>query len=209
MNDPVAFRRRPAERGEEILTAAMKLFAEKGFGPTRIVDIARRAGVSHGTVGLYYPTKESLLRACVDRMAVPQFEAAAALIADESGSPAEQLEALGQFMSEHCQSAEMDQLFRVVEGEIGNFPDFAAHFRDRVFEPMMDLFRTVIRRGVANGAFVCDDMETYAHLLFGSLVHLFDWNSGFGTALDRRIDQAAYLKAWTRSAISGLRTGQG
>lgn len=204
MND-VAFRRRPAERGEEILTAAMALFAEKGFGPTRIVDIARRAGVSHGTVGLYYPTKEALLRACVDRMALPQFEAAEALIADEAQPPAKQLAALGRFMAEHCQSAEMDRLFRVVEGEIGNFPDFAAHFRDRVFEPMMDLFRTVIRRGVARGEFACDDVETCAHLLFGSLIHLFDWNAGFGPALGRPIDQERYLEAWARSAVAGLR----
>lgn len=201
----VAFRRRPAERGQEILTAAMELFAEKGFGPTRIVDIARRAGVSHGTVGLYYPTKEALLRACVDRMALPQFEAAQALIADPAQAPAAQLEALGRFMAEHCQSDEMDRLFRVVEGEIGNFPDFAAHFRDRMFEPMMDLFRTVIRRGIVHGDFACDDVETCAHLLFGSLVHLFDWNSGMGAALDRRIDQERYLTAWARSAVAGLR----
>jgi AcrR family transcriptional regulator len=201
----VAFRRRPAERGEEILIAAMELFAEKGFGPTRIVDIARRAGVSHGTVGLYYPTKEALLRACVDRMAVPQFEAAEALIADESAPPAEQLEALGRFMATHCQSAEMDRLFRVVEGEIGNFPDFAAHFRDRVFEPMMNLFRTVIRRGVASGEFASRDVETSAHLLFGSLVHMFDWNAGMGAAMERQIDQNRYLEAWARSAIAGLR----
>lgn len=183
----------------------MALFAEKGFGPTRIVDIARRAGVSHGTVGLYFPTKEALLRACVDRMAVPQHQAAQALIDADAGTPAEQLAALGRFMAENCQSDEMDRLFRVVEGEIGNFPDFAAHFRDRMFEPMMDLFRTVIRRGVASGAFVCEDEETCAHLLFGGLIHLFDWNSGFGPALDRLIDQDRYLAAWARSAVAGLR----
>ena len=204
MND-VAFRRRPAERREEITSAAMALFAEKGFGPTRIVDIARRAGVSHGTVGLYFPTKEALLRACVDRMAVPQQEEAQALICDEGVDPADQLEALGRFMASHCQTDEMERLFRVVEGEIGNFPDFAAHFRDRVFEPMMDLFRTVIRRGVDRGDFACDDVETCAHLLFGSLVHLFDWNSGMGAALDRRIDSDRYLTVWARSAVAGLR----
>lgn len=203
MNDP-AFRRRPAERATEILTAAMELFAEKGFGPTRVVDIARRAGVSHGTVGLYYPTKEALLRACVDRMVLPEFEAAQALVAADQGTPAEQLGALGRFMATHCKSDDMDRLFRVVEGEIGNFPDFAAHFRDRVFEPMMDLFRTVIRRGIARGAFACEDVETCAHLLFGSLVHLFDWNAGFGAALDRPIDQERYLQAWERSAVAGL-----
>lgn len=201
----VAFRRRPAERSAEILTAAMELFAEKGFGPTRVVDIARRAGVSHGTVGLYYPTKEALLRACVDRMAVPQHEAAQALIDDNEGSPAEQLERLGRFMAANCQSAEMDRLFRVVEGEIGNFPDFALHFRDRVFEPMMNLFRTVIRRGVAAGDFACEDEETCAHLLFGSLIHLFEWNAGFGAALDRRIDTDRYIALWARSAVAGLR----
>jgi hypothetical protein len=137
-------------------------------------------------------------------MALPQFEAAQALIADESRPPAVQLEALGRFMADHCQSDEMNRLFRVVEGEIGNFPDFAAHFRDRVFEPMMELFRTLIRRGVASGEFACDDVETCAHLLFGSLIHLFDWNAGMGAAMDRRIDQERYLQSWGRSAVAGL-----
>lgn len=203
--EKVSFRRRPAERGGEILTAAMELFAEKGFGPTRIVDIARRAGVSHGTVGLYFPTKEALLRSCVERMIGPHQEAGAALVAADAGTPAEQLEALGGFIFQHCQSDDMDRLFRVVEGEIGNFPDFALDFRDRVFEPMMDLFRTVIRRGVATGDFACDEVETCAHLLFGSLTHVSDWNAGFGAALDRRIEHGAYLKTWTRFAVAGLK----
>ena len=204
MTEP-AFRRRPAERGEEILVAALALFAEKGFGPTRVVDIARRAGVSHGTVGLYFPTKEALLRACVDRMAVPKHDAARALIEADTRPPAEQLATLARFIADTNKSEEMDRLFRVVEGEIGNFPDFAAHFRDRLFEPIMELFRTIIRRGIASGDFACDDIETSAHLLFGSLIHLFDWNSGFGPAIDRRIDQDRYLAAWARSAVAGLR----
>ncbi|WP_425228266.1 TetR/AcrR family transcriptional regulator [Sphingomonas sp.] len=201
----VAFRRRPAERGEEILTAAMGLFAEKGFGATRVVDIARRAGVSHGTVGFYFATKEALLRACVDRMALAEFDDMQRLVDADQGSAAAQLQQLGRFMAEHCQSEEMSRLFRVVEGEIGNFPDFAAHFRDRVFEPMMELFRTLIRRGIARHEFACDDIETCAQLLFGSLVHLFDWNAAMGAALDRQIDQERYLRAWTRSAVAGLR----
>lgn len=46
-------RRRKEARPQELLDAALDLFVEKGFAATRLDDVARRAGVSKGTVYLY------------------------------------------------------------------------------------------------------------------------------------------------------------
>jgi AcrR family transcriptional regulator len=183
----------------------MELFAERGFEGTRIVDIARRAGVSHGTVGIYFSTKETLLRAVVERMSTPKLDAARALIGDETASAAGHVEALGRFWFGHLLTEEMQHVMRITEAALGGRPDFALDFRDRVLEPAMDLFRVVLRRGVASGEFACDDIDTYAHFLFASLGHIAEWNGGMGCALEAELNADAYLAVWIRAGIAGLR----
>ena len=61
------FRRRSEARPDEVLDAALELFVEKGFAATRVEDIATRAGVSKGTVYLYFPSKEAVLEGLVRR----------------------------------------------------------------------------------------------------------------------------------------------
>ncbi len=55
--------RRKAERPSEILEAAFEEFAEKGFVAARLEDVARRAGVTKGTIYVYFPTKEAVFLA--------------------------------------------------------------------------------------------------------------------------------------------------
>ena len=63
-------RRRPEARPDEILDAALSVFAEQGFTAARVEDIARRAGLSKGAVYLYFPSKEAMLNALVEQSAV-------------------------------------------------------------------------------------------------------------------------------------------
>ena len=57
--------RRKEARPQELLDAALDLFVEKGFAATRSEEVATRAGVSKGTLYLYYPSKEDLLKEVV------------------------------------------------------------------------------------------------------------------------------------------------
>ena len=57
--------RRKEARPQELLDAALALFVEKGFAATRAEEVAQRAGVSKGTLYLYYPSKEELFKAVV------------------------------------------------------------------------------------------------------------------------------------------------
>jgi AcrR family transcriptional regulator len=56
-----SWKRRKSSRPGEILNAARVVFAEKGFMGTRMADIATIAGVTKGTIYLYFPSKEFLL----------------------------------------------------------------------------------------------------------------------------------------------------
>ena len=59
------WQRRPEARPDEILDAAFAVFGETGFARAKIDDVARLAGVSKGTVYLYFDSKESLFREMV------------------------------------------------------------------------------------------------------------------------------------------------
>jgi AcrR family transcriptional regulator len=73
-----------AEREQQILDAALVVFAEKGYGETRIGDIAGRLGVAKGTIYLYFESKEALFEAVFRRT----FDAMTAPLSDVAADPA-------------------------------------------------------------------------------------------------------------------------
>ena len=90
--------RRKETRPQELLQAALELFVEKGFAATRAEEVAHQAGVSKGTLYLYYPSKEELFKAVVRHNVV-------SLIAQ------------GREMVEQFEGFEDFQLLRPTEGE--------------------------------------------------------------------------------------------
>src|SRR2546425_1622273 len=65
------WQRRKQARPGEIVAAALELFAERGFAATKLADVARRAGVTKGTLYLYFDSKEALFKAMVRETIVP------------------------------------------------------------------------------------------------------------------------------------------
>src|SRR5260370_40637529 len=65
------WRRRKNARPEEITSAALEVFADRGFAATKLEDVARRAGVTKGTIYLYFENKEALFKALIRQTIVP------------------------------------------------------------------------------------------------------------------------------------------
>jgi AcrR family transcriptional regulator len=63
--------RRKEERPAELMAAALDLFVERGYAATRLDDVAARAGVSKGTLYLYFSSKEELFEAVIRSGIVP------------------------------------------------------------------------------------------------------------------------------------------
>ncbi|HEV8407280.1 MAG TPA: helix-turn-helix domain-containing protein, partial [Sphingomicrobium sp.] len=74
-NKQPRWQRRAEDRPREICAAALEVFAEKGFAAAKLDEIARRAGVSKGTLYLYFADKEQLFRAVVRDSIAPNVEA--------------------------------------------------------------------------------------------------------------------------------------
>ncbi len=92
----MARNRRKDARPAEIIAAALACFAERGYAATKLEDVAAAAGISKGTIYLYFPTKEELFRAVVRQAVLPNLEAAEAQFAGHAGSCADLLRTLAQ-----------------------------------------------------------------------------------------------------------------
>src|SRR5438045_6447132 len=77
--------RRKEARPQELLAAALDLFVEKGFAATRSEEVAARAGVSKGTLYLYFPSKEELLKAVIRHTLMADIARGAELLAQNDG----------------------------------------------------------------------------------------------------------------------------
>lgn len=118
--------RRSDARPGEMRSAALRLFAERGFGATRIEELAEAAGITVGTVYRYFRDKDALLESIVDEFATP-FVALDA-VADLTSLTAAIWSASRS--EPHC------HLLRVVTAEARNKPDLLARYRSRAIEPV-------------------------------------------------------------------------
>src|SRR5213592_4776503 len=88
------WRRRKNARPEEIISAALEVFADRGFAATKLEDVARRAGVTKGTIYLYFENKEALFKALVRETIVPIIAQGEALAQSFTGSARDLFEQL-------------------------------------------------------------------------------------------------------------------
>lgn len=165
------WQRRPAARPDEILDAAQQVFGEVGFARAKIDDVARLAGVSKGTVYLYFDSKESLFREMVRAKVVPKLAEAEALVRTHQGSARELLVTMTTGMYERLRDDGLARINRVVQAEMGNFPELVRFYFDEVILRARHLVQRVLEIGVASGEFRPEALAFGARGLPSLLVH--------------------------------------
>ncbi|HEU5358636.1 MAG TPA: TetR/AcrR family transcriptional regulator [Gemmatimonadales bacterium] len=145
--------RRPDARPEEILDAAAKVFGENGFARARLEDVAREAGVSKGTVYLYFDGKETLFREMVRAKIVSAVATAEEFARAYTGSARELMVEMVRGYWRLMREEEMVRISRLCVSELGCFPELAKFYYDEVILRARRLIETVMERGVRSGEF--------------------------------------------------------
>jgi AcrR family transcriptional regulator len=145
--------RRKQARPAEILDAALKVFAEKGFAAARMDDIASRAGVTKGTIYLYFENKEAVFKSLVREAVGTTIATIAAEVAAHEGSARFLIRMMLTTMSQMLVEGDKVVLPKIVIAESANFPWLAEFYRFEVIERGLGLMTSLIRRGVARGEF--------------------------------------------------------
>ncbi len=164
------WRRLPEERPKQIVAAALEVFGERGLAAARLEDIAKHAGLSKGTIYLYFPNKEELFREMVRQTVVTQLDASERQL-DESTTTA--TEALTDFMRGYwafIRSHDFAPIFRLIHAEIRNFPDLARFYAEEVVARVHRLIATIITRGMESGEFRQIDPLVAARMLTAPFV---------------------------------------
>lgn len=177
-------RRRKEARPGEIGAAALELFADKGFAATRLEDVAARAGVSKGTVYLYYENKEALFKEAIEAAMTPVLEAAETLVT-ETQSPAAEL--LRRFVLDWWQrvgSTALGGLPKLLVAESANFPEVARWFHDSMIRRAQKAMARIIELGIARGEFRPMDADVAAHIFFAPMFSYILWQRAFGAFMN-------------------------
>jgi AcrR family transcriptional regulator len=150
---PVGGRRRKDARPSELTAAALALFVDKGFAATRLDDVAARAGVSKGTLYLYFSSKEALFKAVIEDGMVAALAAAEERLAGFQGSAADLLHELLLGWWQQIGRTAMAGVTKLIISESRNFPEVAQYYHERVITRGRALLRHALERGIAGGEF--------------------------------------------------------
>jgi AcrR family transcriptional regulator len=174
------WRRRKDARPAEILDAALAVFAEKGYAATRMDEIARRAGVTKGTIYLYFESKDAVFRSLVQESIGATIQSVTAAAERFEGSSADLLRMVLRGIGTFVRVDDRVVLPKVMIAEAGNFPGLAEFYRREVIDRGLGLLTSVIARGTARGEFRAVNPEHTARVCIGPLLVALFWRTTFG-----------------------------
>ena len=201
---PARWRRRKDARPQEILEAALSVFAEKGFAAARMDDIAVRARVSKGTIYLYFESKEAVFRALVQQTLARRVSDFALAVRDHRGPVAPLLRELLLRLGHFIATSDFVVLPKMVIAEAGNFPDLARIYREEVVERGLALFGGLLQSGMERGELRKVPVQHAVRLCLAPLLLAAMWRTTFAP-LDREpYDYAGLMEAHVSTLLRGL-----
>ncbi len=203
MLEPRWERRKDARPGE-LVAAALELFIERGFSATRLDDVAKRAGVSKGTLYLYFDSKEALFKTVIQEGIVSRIAEYEVFMRAYEGSSAALLRDLVTSWWDQIGATKLGGISKLMMSESGNFPELAKFYHDEVMKRGMGLFIYAIERGIKTGEFRHISMEYVPRICSAPVVMLMLWKHSFDLCGDDTIDPKAYLAVHTDMLIHSL-----
>ena len=168
----VKHERRKEARPGELLDAALDLFVEKGFAATRAEEVAARAGVSKGTLFLYFQSKEDLLKAVVRQNISGHFKEWNETFESFKGTSYDMVSLCMQEWWRRVGATKASGIEKLMLSEAGNFPDIAAFYHQEVVEPSQSLIRRILQRGFDRGEFKKMDLDYAVFSIISPMVFL-------------------------------------
>jgi TetR/AcrR family transcriptional regulator len=198
--------RRKEARPGELLDAALELFVEKGFAATRSEEVAVRAGVSKGTLFLYFPSKEELFKAVVRENISGRFPEWNEAFRSFEGSTADMVRNCLKVWWERVGTSKASGISKLVMSEARNFPDLAAFCQQELVQPCRDLICRILQRGIDRGEFRAVDLQYTAYNIMGAMVFLMNMKHSLGACLplEHQLDPQRFIASQADILLQGL-----
>src|SRR6202161_1831814 len=149
---PETRRRRKAERPGEILEAAFAEFSRSGYAATTLDQGAERAGVTKGTIYVYFEGKEHLFISMGQEVTKAPLATVHDMFERHEGSTADLLRAQFSFIYQHIvEDQRRREVVRMLIAEAPRFPDLGDRYYQESWRPCLDLLKQAIQRGIDRG----------------------------------------------------------
>jgi AcrR family transcriptional regulator len=202
------WQRRADDRPREICAAALDVFTEKGFAAARLEEIARRAGVSKGTLYLYFADKEDLFRAVVRDTVAPNIDSVReAMQAADLAFPMIVRMFLARF-AEVAGRVPIGAVAKMVIGESRNFPELAKVWHDQVVSPALGMLAGLVQSAQAKGEVRAGDPRLHAFTLMGPMLMGVLYRETLLPVGGAPLDLDELAKQHAETVLAGLLTEQ-
>jgi AcrR family transcriptional regulator len=193
-NDQTArWTRRKTERPGEILDAALRVFAEKGFSAARMEDIAKAAGVTKGTIYLYFENKEQVFKSLVLELIGGVMSGVETHMSAYQGPVNELLRFVLKNIAVVMLQSDRIALPKIIIAEAGNFPALAEFWKREVIDRGMGILRKLMQRGIDSGEFRALPPDHMVRLLIAPMLLSAIWRTTFEQFEPAPFDYQAFV----------------
>ena len=201
--------RRKDARPGELMAAALALFVEKGFAATRVEDVAQRAGVSKGTLFLYFPSKVDLFKAVVRENISGRFDEWNQMFDTFEGSTPDMVRFCMQQWWERIGATQASGITKLVMSEAGQFPEIATFYQQEVIAPGNALIRRILERGVLRGEFRPLSLDYAIYSVIAPMIFIILWKHAMapccmGPEGQLPLDPEAFIRNQADVLLRGL-----
>jgi AcrR family transcriptional regulator len=198
--------RRKEARPGELLDAALDLFVEKGFAATRVEEVAARAGVSKGTLFLYFQSKEDLFKAVVRENISGRFKEWSEEYEMFEGSTAEMVSFCMNAWWDRMGATKASGITKLMMSEATNFPDLAAFYQKEVIQPGQALIRRILQRGIDRKEFRAMNLDYAVYSIIAPMIFLIIAKHSTGIRVRNEIELSPqeYIAAQLDAMLYGM-----
>ncbi|MES2177526.1 MAG: TetR/AcrR family transcriptional regulator [Gemmatimonadota bacterium] len=204
---PLRRERRPDQRPQELLEAALDVFARKGYRAARLDDVAEAAGVTKGAIYHYFDTKEELLLGVVEHFQDVAFGRVEDVLRDKTLPPSARIGLLVRRMFSNPDRTR-GELFLVLLRDVAHEMP-RVHHRWLRTGPMRlwGLIASLVEEGKEAGEFRADaDSEVGARLLVSGLMLQLIWQQHAPHLREITIDEERVVNAAVELFLASLRS---
>jgi len=196
-------RRRKAERPKEILEAAFGEFSRNGYAATTLDQVAERAGVTKGTIYVYFENKEHLFISMVRELTKATLDTVLDMFERHEGSTAELLRAQFSFIYQHIvEDRRRREVVRMLIAEAPRFPALADRYHEEIHRPCLDLLQKAIQRGIDRGEIRRSAIIECPQVIIAPIALVDLWLIMYDTR--HPLDLKAYFDAHIDLVLNGL-----
>ena len=196
--------RRKDARPQELLAAALDLFVERGYAATRLEEVAAQAGVSKGTLYLYFANKEELFKAVVRENVLPALGEAEETASQFEGSSADLFQKIMMGWWERIGNTKLSGITKLMMAESGNFPEVAKFYHEEVISRANAMIIRMLERGIACGEFRKVDTSQVTNVVVAPMLMLTMWKHSFSACQMEPISPREYLQCYFDLLLHGL-----